>query len=63
MENLLPCPYTEVTLIYPPCSCNNSSSDEPKVAYIEFEGEGVVTAAEGGDRKGISGSTGDHIGG
>ena len=23
---------------------NNSSSDEPKVAYIEFEGEGVVTA-------------------
>ena len=25
---------------------NNSSSDEPKVAYIEFEGEGVVTAAD-----------------
>ena len=23
---------------------NNSSSDEPKIAYIEFEGEGVVTA-------------------
>ena len=25
---------------------NNSSSDEPKIAYIEFEGEGVVTAAD-----------------
>lgn len=25
---------------------NNSSSDEPKSAYIEFEGEGVVTAAD-----------------
>ncbi|MBQ7506007.1 MAG: DNA-directed RNA polymerase subunit alpha [Lachnospiraceae bacterium] len=25
---------------------NNSSSPEPKVAYIEFEGEGVVTAAD-----------------
>ena len=25
---------------------NNSSSDEPKVAYIEFEGEGVVTSAD-----------------
>ena len=25
---------------------NNSSSDEPKVAYIDFEGEGVVTAAD-----------------
>ena len=25
---------------------NNSSSSEPKVAYIEFEGEGVVTAAD-----------------
>ena len=25
---------------------NTSSSDEPKVAYIEFEGEGVVTAAD-----------------
>ena len=25
---------------------NNSSSDEPKTAYIEFEGEGVVTAAD-----------------
>ena len=25
---------------------NNSASDEPKVAYIEFEGEGVVTAAD-----------------
>ena len=25
---------------------NNSSSDEPTVAYIEFEGEGVVTAAD-----------------
>ena len=25
---------------------NNSSSDDPKVAYIEFEGEGVVTAAD-----------------
>ncbi len=25
---------------------NNSSSDEPKVAYIEFEGEGVVTAGD-----------------
>ena len=25
---------------------NNSTSDEPKTAYIEFEGEGVVTAAD-----------------
>ena len=25
---------------------NNSSTNEPKVAYIEFEGEGVVTAAD-----------------
>ena len=25
---------------------NNSSSDEPKIAYIEFDGEGVVTAAD-----------------
>ena len=25
---------------------NNSSSDEPKVAYIEFEGEGVVTDSD-----------------
>ena len=25
---------------------NNSDSDEPKTAYIEFEGEGVVTAAD-----------------
>ena len=25
---------------------NNSDSDEPKVAYIDFEGEGVVTAAD-----------------
>ena len=25
---------------------NNSCSDEPKTAYIEFEGEGVVTAAD-----------------
>ena len=25
---------------------NSSSSDEPKVAYIEFEGEGVVTAGD-----------------
>ncbi len=25
---------------------NNSESDEPKVAYIEFEGEGVVTGAD-----------------
>ena len=25
---------------------NSSSSDEPKTAYIEFEGEGVVTAAD-----------------
>ncbi len=25
---------------------NNSSSDEPKTAYIEFEGEGTVTAAD-----------------
>ncbi|MCR4672223.1 MAG: DNA-directed RNA polymerase subunit alpha [Lachnospiraceae bacterium] len=25
---------------------NNSSTDEPKTAYIEFEGEGVVTAAD-----------------
>ena len=25
---------------------NNSETDEPKVAYIEFEGEGVVTAAD-----------------
>ncbi len=25
---------------------NTSSSDEPKIAYIEFEGEGVVTAAD-----------------
>jgi len=25
---------------------NNSSSDEPKTAYIEFEGEGVVTAGD-----------------
>lgn len=25
---------------------NNSDSNEPKVAYIEFEGEGVVTAAD-----------------
>lgn len=25
---------------------NNSSSDDPKTAYIEFEGEGVVTAAD-----------------
>ena len=25
---------------------NNSSSEEPKIAYIEFEGEGVVTAAD-----------------
>ena len=25
---------------------NNSDTDEPKVAYIEFEGEGVVTAAD-----------------
>ena len=25
---------------------NNSSSDEPKTAYIEFEGEGVVAAAD-----------------
>ena len=26
--------------------CNNSSTPEPKVAYIEFEGEGVVTGAD-----------------
>ena len=26
---------------------NNSSTNEPKVAYIEFDGEGVVTAAPG----------------
>ena len=25
---------------------NTSSSDEPKIAYIEFEGEGVITAAD-----------------
>ena len=25
---------------------NNSDTNEPKVAYIEFEGEGVVTAAD-----------------
>ena len=25
---------------------NNSSDDEPKTAYIEFEGEGTVTAAD-----------------
>ncbi len=25
---------------------NNSSSDEPKTAYIEFDGEGEVTGAE-----------------
>ncbi len=25
---------------------NNSPTNEPKVAYIEFEGEGVVTAAD-----------------
>ena len=25
---------------------NNSSTNEPKVAYIEFEGEGIVTAAD-----------------
>ena len=25
---------------------NNSETDEPKVAYIEYEGEGVVTAAD-----------------
>lgn len=25
---------------------NNSADDEPKVAYIEFSGEGVVTAAD-----------------
>ncbi len=25
---------------------NNSPSDEPKIAYLEFEGEGVVTAAD-----------------
>ncbi len=25
---------------------NNSDSDEPKVAYIDFEGEGIVTAAD-----------------
>ncbi|MGN0372730.1 MAG: DNA-directed RNA polymerase subunit alpha [Enterocloster sp.] len=25
---------------------NNSDTDEPKVAYIEFEGEGVITAAD-----------------
>ena len=25
---------------------NNSSTNEPKVAYIEFEGEGVITAAD-----------------
>ena len=25
---------------------NNSETDEPKTAYIEFEGEGVVTAAD-----------------
>ena len=25
---------------------NNSSTNDPKVAYIEFEGEGVVTAAD-----------------
>ena len=25
---------------------NNSDADEPKVAYIEFEGEGVITAAD-----------------
>ena len=25
---------------------NTSESDEPKTAYIEFEGEGVVTAAD-----------------
>ncbi len=25
---------------------NNSTTDEPKIAYIEFEGEGVVTAAD-----------------
>ena len=25
---------------------NTSSSDEPKIAYLEFEGEGVVTAAD-----------------
>ena len=26
--------------------CNNSSTGEPKIAYIEFEGEGVVTGAD-----------------
>ena len=26
--------------------CNNSSTGEPKVAYIEYEGEGVVTGAD-----------------
>ena len=26
--------------------CNSSSSNEPKTAYIDFEGEGVVTAAD-----------------
>ena len=25
---------------------NSSETDEPKTAYIEFEGEGVVTAAD-----------------
>ena len=25
---------------------NTSETDEPKTAYIEFEGEGVVTAAD-----------------
>ena len=26
--------------------CNSSSSNEPKTAYIDFEGEGIVTAAD-----------------
>ena len=25
---------------------NNSDTDEPQIAYIEFEGEGVITAAD-----------------
>ena len=34
---------------------NTSDSNEPKTAYIEFEGEGVVTAGEGKSANGICG--------
>jgi DNA-directed RNA polymerase subunit alpha len=37
---------TEIIMNIKELAIRNSSSDEPKVAYIEFEGEGVVTAAD-----------------